>query len=74
MKTVSQQPSVWYVIVTVVAMIYLSDFSINVLAAIFDPTLSSGALTIGFALAAVWAFLIYDLIRQVSLFFRRKAE
>jgi hypothetical protein len=73
-KTASERPSVWNGIVTLVAMLYLSNFSIGVLVAVYNPTLASSAAVLGFVLVLVWAFLVCDLIKQISLFFRKPAK
>ena len=85
MKTASERPNAWYVIVTVIALLYWSYFSWSLLFNIWlachseyqDAYPYSGVVTY-FIMAAVvfaliWIYLIRDLIRQVSLFFQRKS-
>jgi hypothetical protein len=73
-KTAAEKPNVWYIIVTLIAMFYLSYFTSIVVVAIYVPILLFSAIIFSIGLAFVWAFLIWDLIKQVSLFFRGKAK
>jgi hypothetical protein len=80
-KTSSERPSIWNVIVTLVAMLYLSCLSRAVSSAEHsagnnftynDPTVSTLSAFFVILEILAWFFLLGDLIRQVCLFFRIK--
>jgi hypothetical protein len=69
MKSAHERPSVWYVIVPLAAMFYLWDFNP------WQVLVNSAArLFFGSLLVCIWLFLIYDLLRQISRFFRKSAQ
>lgn len=69
MKTSFERPSVWYVIVTLFAMLYLASAPPFIYNLCLAPSLA-GCLG-GLLLAGAWVFLVFDLIKQIALFFRR---
>jgi hypothetical protein len=69
MKTVSERPSVWNVLIPVMAFFYLSYFTAVLVEAIYVPGLFFTSIVLGTVLSFGWAYLIRDLIRQISLFF-----
>ena len=86
MKTASERPNAWYVIVTLIALLYWGYFSWSLL---FNTWLACHSeyqdayphcgVVLYFIMAAavfalIWIYLIRDLIKQVSLFFRNKTK
>ena len=82
MKTCSEWPSLWSVIVTLAAMFYLSCGMRTLTQILYPPgdrnliqnnvVLSTVAAFLGVLVILTWTFLLRDLIRQVSLFLRIK--
>jgi len=75
MKRYRERPSIWHVIVTCFALLYLLEFISGWLSSLDNPALRSATyfrqawIAFGLGLAWVARFLIRELIRQVSLFF-----
>jgi hypothetical protein len=85
-KSAAERPNAWYVIVSMIAFSYWSYFGWSLLFNIwlacqlgYQDAYPRFSLTVFFILSAVVflpieIYLIRDLIRQVSLFFQRKAK
>jgi hypothetical protein len=78
MKTASERPSLWHVIVTLMAMLYLFSLSKALSSALHsagnnftyhDPTVSALCAVFVILEVLAWFFLVADLIRQIALFF-----
>lgn len=76
MKFHRERPSVWHVIVTLVAMYCLSCQVPVVFVLILTGGLDQGLTAAIFTLLVTfaWCFLIRDLIRQIFLFFPKKTK
>jgi hypothetical protein len=84
MRTVSERPSLWHVIVTLAAMFYLSCGTQALTVALYprgglaaietNVILSTAGAFLGILIILTWIFLLKDLIRQVSLFFRNRRK
>jgi hypothetical protein len=86
MKTASERPNVWHVIVAMIALLYWGYFGWSLLFNLWlacqpgyqdaYPRFSAATYFILSAVVflPVGIYLIRDLIRQVSLFFQRRTE
>jgi len=87
MKIHSQRPNLWHVIVTIIALIYVTYFTYSLLLNLYlacesqyrdayahPQVVITFFLGITLMIVLVEIYLIRDLIKQVSLFFRRKAK
>jgi hypothetical protein len=84
MKTSSERANVWHVVVTLAAMFYLSCGTRAITQILYPPggnslfqadvVLSTAAAFLGLLVVLTWIFLLRDLIRQVSLFFGKRAR
>lgn len=86
MKTVSERPNAWCVMVAIIALLYWGYFSWSLLFNVWlacqpeyqDAYPHSGVVAylilVAVVFALVWMYPIRDLIRQVSLFFQRKTQ
>ena len=73
MKARTQEPNSWHVLVTLFAMFYLAAFTSDlVLASFISSNFVRGVLILDLLIAFAWCFLILDLAKQISLFFRKK--
>jgi divalent metal cation (Fe/Co/Zn/Cd) transporter len=70
MKSASQRPDIWYVIVPLLGMLYLAQF--NPLR--FLQLNSLFGTVIGLLIVSAWLFLAWDFMKQLSLFFRAKTK
>jgi hypothetical protein len=80
MKRYRERPSIWHVIVTCFAMLYLLDFISGWLSLLDNPPFQSATYFwpawIGFGLGLAWItrFLIRELIRQFRLYRQWKSS
>ena len=84
MKTSCERPSIWNVIVTIIAMSYLSCLTRALTSALYpssehnfiqnNEVIGTVGAFLGILIVFTWVFLFRDLIRQVSLFFRKKVQ
>ena len=75
MKPPRECPSIWHVIVTLFAMLYFSSVSTAVMGALVHNysgvAMQAFGVMVTLLVVLTWLFLFCDLIRQISLFFRR---
>lgn len=75
MRTVSERPNAWYLIVTLFAMLYLSSVAKAVISALVqnnsEPARQTAGAIVTLLVVLAWLYLLRDLIRQISLFFRK---
>ena len=84
MKSVTERPNIWHVIVTLAAMFYLSLGTRAMTQILYPPggnslfqtevVLNTAAAFLGVLIVPTWIFLLRDLFRQVVLFFPRRTK
>jgi hypothetical protein len=80
MKRYRERPSMWHVIVTCFALLYVLDFISAWLSSLDNPALRSASffwptwIALGLGLAWTARFLIRELIRQVRLYRQWKSS
>lgn len=84
MKTSSERPNIWHLIVTLAAMFYLSCLTRSLTQTLYafgehglvqnDIILNTVGGFLGILILLTWIFLLRDLIKQVTLFLRKKSQ